>query len=102
MSGRSASWPPARPVRPETEKGHEEFPQFSRNAGTPGKTRLIDGLPAAVDAKGNVYLINYKSRQNQIVVAREEGKSELGRMDNDQASRRYPGRRHTLHFVCER
>jgi hypothetical protein len=48
------------------------LPAFARNAGVPGRTRLIDGLPAAVDDRGNLYLVNYKSRQNQILVVREE------------------------------
>ena len=51
----------------------ENYPGFARNAAIPGKTRLIDGLPAAVDAKGNLYLVNYKSLQNQILVVRKEG-----------------------------
>ncbi len=56
-----------------TLRARSNLPGFARNAGVPGRTRLIDGLPAAVDAQGNLYLINYKSRQNQILVVREEG-----------------------------
>jgi hypothetical protein len=62
---------PRGPLFPALRK-LEDFPEFARSAGVPGQTRLMDGLPAAVDAQGNLYLIDYKSRQNQILVVHEE------------------------------